>query len=196
MAFLSGRVNSIRRPVRAPLRGRSRCRFFALISRARTVHPAYGTVLAREPVPRSGDSRGGSRAGSRAPWRTRRRKENPMRRSHIFLIGAVVVLGTFIARDAAAESTLFRRGDSNSDGVVDISDAIAVLHFLFSGGAEVSCADAADANDDGKVDLSDSVYDLLHLFAGGAAPPDPGSRCGADPSPDDLACALYEPCEG
>ena len=119
-----------------------------------------------------------------------------MRRLYVFLIGAVVALVTFIARDTAAESTLFRRGDSNADGVVDISDAIAVLHFLFSGGAEVSCADAADANDDGKVDLSDSVYDLLHLFAGGAVPPDPGSRCGADPSPDDLACTLYEPCEG
>ena len=119
-----------------------------------------------------------------------------MSRSHVFLIGTGVALVTFAARDTAAESALFRRGDSNSDGVMDISDPIATLHFLFSGGVEVSCADAADANDDGKVDLSDSVYDILHLFAGGAAPLDPGSRCGPDPSLDDLACALYEPCEG
>ena len=120
-----------------------------------------------------------------------------MRRSytHLYTLLAAATL-TGAARDLTAEPTLFRRGDANADGVVDISDAIATLHHLFTGGAQVSCADAADANDDGRMDLSDSVYDLLHLFSGGPAPPAPGSRCGEDPSADDLDCASHGPCEG
>ena len=33
----------------------------------------------------------------------------------------------------------FLRGDGNTDGTVDISDAIAVLGFLFTGGAAAPC---------------------------------------------------------
>ena len=42
----------------------------------------------------------------------------------------------------------FRRGDSNVDSIVDISDAVHVLGFLFLGDPkELACQDAADADD-------------------------------------------------
>ena len=82
----------------------------------------------------------------------------------------------------------FRRGDSNQDGGVDISDAIAVLDFLFSGGVAMDCRDAADANDDKEIDISDGMFILNFLFSGGsAAPPAPGHLdCGLDMTEDEL----------
>ena len=85
--------------------------------------------------------------------------------------------------------THFRRGDTNRDDVVDISDPIAVLATLFSGGAPFSCPDAADANDDGMIDISDVVATLDRLFAGGAPLPLPSDRStGPDPTLDALSC--------
>ncbi|MBI4605987.1 MAG: hypothetical protein HY721_28820 [Planctomycetes bacterium] len=66
------------------------------------------------------------------------------------------------------------RGDSNGDGTVDISDAVAVLGDLFLGVlARPACAEALDANADGRVDLSDAVFVLSFLFQGGADIPPP-----------------------
>jgi len=50
---------------------------------------------------------------------------------------------------------------------VDISDAAAVISWLFETGDYrflPPCMDACDANDDGRVDLADSVYILRYLF--------------------------------
>jgi hypothetical protein len=91
-------------------------------------------------------------------------------------------------------SVPFRRGDANGDGRSDISDAIAILKFLFTGGS-LECGDAADVNDDGGHDITDPIALLNHLFLGGAAPPDPFADCGPDPTPDDLTCESHEPCE-
>ena len=68
----------------------------------------------------------------------------------------------------------FRRGDTNGDGQVDLSDGIATLTFLFTGGERPGCADAADADDSGNIDLSDGIYTFQYLFIGGAPPPPPG----------------------
>jgi hypothetical protein len=87
----------------------------------------------------------------------------------------------------------FRRGDGNADGAVDISDAIAVLRFLFAGSA-APCDDAADANDSGTLDIADAVFVLSHLFAGGVKPPQPFPSCGVDATGDDLDCASYGEC--
>ena len=40
----------------------------------------------------------------------------------------------------------FLRGDANSDTGIDISDAVFTLTYLFSGGGEPTCKDAADAD--------------------------------------------------
>ena len=72
----------------------------------------------------------------------------------------------------------FRRGDANQDGVVDISDAIAVLTHLFLGGA-AQCLDANDADGSGAEEITDGIYLLNHLFAGGDPPPAPYPGCGS-----------------
>jgi hypothetical protein len=100
----------------------------------------------------------------------------------------------FTAQDARA-GELFRRGNANGAGGVDISDAIWNLRFLFSGGAPPPCPDAADANDDGSVDISDSLFILGYLFFGSAPPPAPGPTvCGMDPTADALGPCVDPGC--
>lgn len=84
------------------------------------------------------------------------------------------------------ELCLFLRGDGNSDGVVDISDGIAMLRWLFGTGAEPRCKDAADTNDDGEIVLTDAILIFNYLFLGGNEPDLPGPvNCGTDPNLDD-----------
>ena len=81
----------------------------------------------------------------------------------------------------------FRRGDANGSSMADISDAIFLLAFLFTGGDGPACFDAADVNDDGSVDISDPTAALGFFFLGAAPPPAPGPEvCGPDPTADDL----------
>ena len=93
-----------------------------------------------------------------------------------------------VGSSAEAQSS-FRRGDSNADGEVNLSDAIFTFGWLFLGDAGPVCLDAADSTDDGLVDLSDGVAALNFLFIGGDAPPPPGpDACGLDPTGDPLTC--------
>jgi hypothetical protein len=91
----------------------------------------------------------------------------------------------------------FCRGDSNTDGHVDIADPVYTLGFLYVGTATTSCRDAADANDDGVVDISDPILVLDRLFMSGsrAVIPPPGIyACGPDPTEDPSGCAAYPSC--
>jgi hypothetical protein len=85
----------------------------------------------------------------------------------------------------------FVRGDFDENGVIDITDGISILNYLFLNGAEPSCVKAADVNDDGSVDVTDGVYLLNYLFQGGPAPPAPFENmvAGIDPTSDDLDCS-------
>lgn len=81
---------------------------------------------------------------------------------------------------------ILRRGDANSDGVVNISDPTVINAFLFQGGPAPPCMNQADANNDGRVDISDSTYLFNFLFGGGSAPPYPGpqnTQCVLDDEP-------------
>ena len=83
----------------------------------------------------------------------------------------------------------FLRGDSDSNSLVNLADAIFTATWLFSDGTAPSCMDAADANDDGRLDISDPLYTLLYLFAGSAPPPIPFPLPGEDPTfLDNLGC--------
>ncbi len=75
----------------------------------------------------------------------------------------------------------FRRGDPNGDGVLDLSDAVRTLAWLFLGGAPLGCLEAADANADAVVDISDAAFTLAWLFLGGPAPAAPFPDCAAGP---------------
>ncbi|MEM7233628.1 MAG: FG-GAP-like repeat-containing protein [Planctomycetota bacterium] len=91
------------------------------------------------------------------------------------------------------ESGAFLRGDVNGDGGIDISDSVAVLSYLFLGGEEPPCLDAADTDDSGSLDLTDGHAINVYLFLGGTQPPSPGPYvCGPDPTADKLFCRAGE----
>lgn len=90
---------------------------------------------------------------------------------------------------------LFRRGDTNQDGRLDLTDAVRTLLYLFASGEKPACSDAADADDDGALTLADAVSSLNYLFRGGRPPPPPGpTDCGEDPTEDALEDCRGAPC--
>ena len=85
----------------------------------------------------------------------------------------------------------FVRGNADGDagGSINITDGVFELNYLFSGGTEPPCFDAADADNSGQINITDPVYILNFLFAGGPDPLAPYPECGTDPGPaDELAC--------
>jgi len=92
-------------------------------------------------------------------------------------------------------TSLFRRGDADGNGSVNLTDGIFILRSLFQGGANPLCPDAADADDNSLVNLTDAIYILRSLFQGGADIPAPGpSSCGPDPTPDALVTCETTTC--
>jgi hypothetical protein len=87
----------------------------------------------------------------------------------------------------------FVRGDGNQDGVLDISDSVLGLEFLFGSGS-VDCLSALDVNDDSAVNLADIVFGLGSVFGSNSAPSAPYPACGSDPTPDALACLVSANC--
>lgn len=100
---------------------------------------------------------------------------------------------TFVAR-IRLDDGIFKRGNANADGDVNLSDAVFILNYLFRGGAAPPCLDAADADDSGVINLTDAVYLLNYLFLGGPEPRAPFEACGEDPTADDLDCGAFPPC--
>jgi hypothetical protein len=83
----------------------------------------------------------------------------------------------------------FIRGDADSSGQMDLTDAIAVLNFLFLGGPPPLCDDAADADDSGEISITDGIRILGRLFLGDRELPAPSDQPGQDPTPDLLSCS-------
>jgi len=79
----------------------------------------------------------------------------------------------------------FVRGDANNDARVDIADGVWVLSWIYRGGLEPPCQDAADANDDGTVDQADAILIIYYRLRGGEPPLPPFPSCGTDPSDSD-----------
>ena len=90
------------------------------------------------------------------------------------------------------DSPRFLRGDSNDSSVVDLSDAVFTLGFLFLGGDRPGCMAAADSNGDGVVNIADTSHSLNHLFLGGSAPPGPYPDCGTSDRASDEALECEE----
>jgi len=77
----------------------------------------------------------------------------------------------------------------DNNKVVEITDPVQLLNFLFLGGGNPACMDAADFDDSGILDITDAVNNLNYQFLGGTAPTAPGPfNCGPDPTTDDLDC--------
>ncbi|RTZ92145.1 MAG: hypothetical protein DSY92_02980, partial [Planctomycetota bacterium] len=84
---------------------------------------------------------------------------------------------------------LFIRGDCSGQGTNNILEAVLMLNHIFSG-TPVSCRDACDVNDDGLLNMVDPVFELMYLMGLGPVPPAPSGVCGADPTEDNLECAI------
>lgn len=96
----------------------------------------------------------------------------------------------------APPAPVFLRGDADANGIVDFTDAINHLKFLFLGEGEILCRDAADSDDSGDDDLTDDIFTLTVLFLGGEVFPDPGdTSCGVDPTDGDSADRATYPVE-
>jgi hypothetical protein len=69
-------------------------------------------------------------------------------------------------------------GDANNDGLVNITDAVFLIQYIFAGGAAPDPLCLGDANGDGLVNITDAVYLIQWIFAGGAGPVHPdGCPC-------------------
>ena len=87
------------------------------------------------------------------------------------------------------------RGDISGDGVIDLTDQIILLDFLYVTGKPISCMKAADVNDDGEVDLTDCVIALRFLYVGDTNTPCTSfGVCCPDETPDLLTCEEYTFC--
>jgi hypothetical protein len=88
------------------------------------------------------------------------------------------------------------RGDATADGEINITDAVSTLGYLFLGGTEPDCLEAADADDSGDLLLTDAIYLLGYLFLGGEQPPAPFGECAEDPNlGEGLGCESFAPCD-
>jgi len=106
----------------------------------------------------------------------------------IFVISSLLALTCCIVPlDASVPGTLFIRGDSNNDGVVNLADGITTLGYLF-GDSVLPCQNSADTTDDGQIDITDAIYIFSYIFAGGAAPLAPFPDCGTDQTADPFEC--------
>lgn len=116
---------------------------------------------------------------------TRRPAEAVYRGRNLEILAAPRVLCYDRAPPGKTPGCRFRRGDADSGGSVNITDAVFLILHLFRSGAAPTCLDAADFDDDGVLDLADAVLLLSFLFRGVdlSAPPGPFS-CGVDPTLD------------
>ncbi len=66
------------------------------------------------------------------------------------------------------------RGDVNHDGadIIDISDLMYLIYYMFQDGPEPVCYDEADVNPHGSgpIDIADLVYLIDYMFRGGPPP--------------------------
>ncbi len=90
-----------------------------------------------------------------------------------------------------------RRGDANADASFDLTDAVAVLGWLFQGASEPPCLAAANPSLEEDVTITSAVYLINFLFLGGGAPRDPYVQCGRSAHPVDLrlGCKSFPPCQ-
>lgn len=63
-------------------------------------------------------------------------------------------------------------GDANSDGLVNVSDAVWIINYVFIGGDPPNPLAAGEVNCDSSVNVSDAVWIVNYVFIGGNQPCD------------------------
>jgi Dockerin type I domain len=63
-------------------------------------------------------------------------------------------------------------GDANSDGTINVTDAVYIINYIFVGGDAPYPLENAEVNCDGLVNVSDAVWIMNYIFYSGNAPCD------------------------
>lgn len=61
-------------------------------------------------------------------------------------------------------------GDPNHDGIINTSDVVYLINYLFIGGPQPIPLESGDATCDGDINASDVIYLINYLFIGGPPP--------------------------
>ena len=83
---------------------------------------------------------------------------------------------TVTVRDYCKADTLsfmvktYLRGDANADRVIDVSDVVLIINYLFRSGPVPNPFLSGETNCDGNIDVSDVVFLINYLFKSGPAP--------------------------
>ena len=112
----------------------------------------------------------------------------PPPRSHTYRVVGIVGSEDTGAVCQAAPEREFLRADVEVNGVINITDGVTILSFLFLGAAAPSCLDAADVDDSGDVEVTDALRVFNFLFLAGPPPAPPHPEPGLDPTEDALDC--------
>jgi len=64
----------------------------------------------------------------------------------------------------------YLRGDANGDGVINVSDVVYLINYLFINGPAPVPLEAGDVNCDGTINVADVVYLINYLFISGPPP--------------------------
>ena len=115
----------------------------------------------------------------------------------------VRAVNTIPGRAESADSVIFTyestdgyiRGDTDASGDVNLTDAVQLLTFLFSGGSVPACEAAADTDRSGSLGMTDAIQILNFLFLGAANFPAPFPGCGQDPLGELLDCDTTRNCQ-
>lgn len=102
------------------------------------------------------------------------------------MVSICLISIVFLGAEVGDEEMLFIRGDANFDGVVNISDPVAIASMIMAWTVgEIPCMDSADADDSGSVGFGDVWFLLEFMFNGGKNPPAPFPEAGNDPTNND-----------
>jgi hypothetical protein len=103
--------------------------------------------------------------------------------------------GTWWGQVAPFPPIPFRRGDSSADSLLDLTDAVTTLGFLFlADPRSLSCEESADSDGNDRLEISDPVFLLDYLFLAGPEPGAPFPACGQGARDGRLSCAAFPPC--
>jgi uncharacterized protein (TIGR02145 family) len=91
-----------------------------------------------------------------------------MRKNLSLLAFAVVV--AFFGLTGTTTANTFVCGDADANGMVNISDAVYLVGFIFAGGPAPNPEAAGDVDGNGFVNISDAVYLIAYIFGGGPEP--------------------------
>jgi hypothetical protein len=67
-------------------------------------------------------------------------------------------------------------GDANSDGRVDVGDAVSLMNYIFRGGRPPEPIACGDVNSDGAADIGDAVFLVNYIFKEGPPPACPSRQ--------------------